>query len=68
MESKTIKGLSRRSVIEENIAAERILYLCVSMIEELGADEKLTEAQIKILEAKEILSDWVDDNYTKMDS
>jgi hypothetical protein len=43
------------------IKVERDIYDTIQEIENLGADERLTNAQIKMQEARALISDYVDE-------
>ena len=58
--SKTVKGFPRRNVVEEMTKVEKMIFDTISEIENLGADVKLTNAQVKLQEAKDLISDFED--------
>ena len=56
-----MENIPRRSRLDLNTKEELIITEAISAIENLGADTRLTNAQIKLQEAKDLLSDYVDD-------
>lgn len=54
-------GFPRRSRLDLFEAAEKAIYDAVQEVEKLGADERLTNAVIKLREAKELVSDYIDE-------
>lgn len=59
-ESKTVKNFPRRSVVEEMTPVEKLIFDTIGEIEKLGADVRLTNAQIKLQEAKDLIGDFED--------
>lgn len=58
---KDENGFPRRSRLDLCEPAEKILYDAMQEIEKLGADERLTNAVIKLAEARELVSDYIDE-------
>lgn len=53
---------SRRAIDEQlQTKAERMIMDCLVEVEALGCDVRLTESAVKLGEAKEALSEWVDE-------
>lgn len=50
----------RRNCLDANHAAELAIRAAVHAVEELGADPMLTDAVVKLGEAKDVVSDWLD--------
>ena len=53
--------LSRRSKLYFNVQTELTINKAINEIECLGSDVRLTNAQIKLQEAKDLISDFVDE-------
>lgn len=53
--------IPRRARLDLNTKAELSISKAIDEIENLGADPRLTKAQIKLQEAKDLLSDYVDE-------
>lgn len=51
----------RRSIAEKMKSSELAIQKAIDEVEELGADERLTDAVIKLSEAKDFVSDYIDD-------
>ena len=59
---KKIDGFPRRRNIEHMTPEEKMILDCIIAIEKMPhADTKLTMAQVRLQEAKDFLSDWVDE-------
>lgn len=58
---KDENGFPRRSRLDLCEPAEKAIYDAVQEIEKLGADERLTNAVIKLAEARELVSDYIDE-------
>lgn len=56
--------IPRRSYMPSWLPEERAIWDIMQQIEGLGAHHKLTEAVIKLQEAKEALADWWDEQLT----
>jgi hypothetical protein len=52
--------LPRRIQLEKMTSAERAIYNAALLVEEMGADVKLTEAVTKLSEARSLVADFVD--------
>lgn len=59
---KSSGGFPRKNNIAYMIPAEKLVHEAIIAIESLGADVKLTNAQIKLQEAAALLSEYVDEN------
>ena len=59
---KMIDGTPRRARLDLNTDEEKAISDLIHKIEDLGADPLLTDAVVKLAEAKEKLSDWVESN------
>jgi hypothetical protein len=53
--------VSRRARIDKMVPVELAIRNAIMMIEEIGADVRLTRAQVLISEAQQLVSDFVDD-------
>lgn len=58
---KDENGFPRRSRLDLCEPAEKIIYDAAQEVEKLGADERLTNAIIKLAEARELVSDYIDE-------
>lgn len=54
--------IPRRNRLELNTLAEMSINHSIHEVEKLPADERLTKVVTLLSEAKELLSDWVDEN------
>ena len=54
--------IQRRNNLEQNTKIELDIFNIMSEIEFLGADERLTNAQIKLQEARDLIADFVDES------
>ncbi len=54
--------IPRRARLDLNTPAELSITEAINEVEKVGAAPKLTMALIKLLEAKDLLSDYVDEN------
>ena len=54
--------IPRRARLDLNTPAELSITEAINEVEKVGAAPKLTMAIIKLLEAKDLLSDYVDEN------
>lgn len=61
---KDENGFPRRSRLDLCEHAEKIIYDATQEVEKLGADERLTQAVIKLAEARELVSDFIDEKKT----
>jgi hypothetical protein len=61
-------GFPRRSTLEAMTPEETAIYNCIQAVEMLGAHPLLTECVIKLGEAKDKLSDWIDSQPDPTDS
>lgn len=53
--------IPRRAYLDRLTPEEKMIHDCIVAIEQMPfADVKLTLAQVKLQEAKNLLSDWVD--------
>lgn len=52
--------IPRRNRLDLNTPAERAIYDAIQEVEKVGADVKLTEAVIKLNEARSLVADFVD--------
>jgi hypothetical protein len=50
----------RRSRLDLMTPAEKAIYEAINEVERIGADVKLTNAVIKLQEAKELVADFID--------
>lgn len=50
----------RRAIVEKMEPAESAIQKAIDEVEEMGADVKLTDAVIKLMEAKDLVSDYID--------
>lgn len=50
----------RRNQVDKMLPAEKLIFDAMQEIEKLGADEKLTDAQILISKAKNLIGDYID--------
>lgn len=62
---KDDNGFPRRSRLDLCEAAEKIIYDAMQEVEKLGADERLTNAIVKLSEAKDLVSDFIDEKKSK---
>lgn len=53
-------GFPRRSMLNEMTPAEKAIYEAGQLIEKMGVDVRLTTAQIKLQEARDLVADYVD--------
>lgn len=53
--------IPRRHNLDENTKIELDIFNIITEIESLGADPKLTTAQIKLQEARDLIADFVDE-------
>jgi hypothetical protein len=51
----------RRNRLDLNTPVEKAIYEAGQLIEKMGADVKLTSAQIKLQEARELVADFIDE-------
>jgi hypothetical protein len=51
----------RRNRLDLNTPAEKAIYDAIQEVEKIGADVKLTEAVIKLNEARSLVADFVDE-------
>ena len=51
-----------RNNMQEWQPSEKAIMDAVDMVEEMGADVKLTDAVIKLSEAKELVSQYIEEN------
>lgn len=58
---KDENGFPRRSRLDLCEAAEKIIYDAIQEVEKLGADVRLTNAVVKLSEAKDLVSDFIDE-------
>lgn len=52
----------RRNRLDLNTPAEKAIYNAMQEVEKVGADPKLTNVIVMLVKAKNLLSDFVDDN------
>lgn len=57
----TQNGHPRRNDMTEWTEIEKAIYNAISLIEEAGAHELLTNSQIKLQEAANLYADWFED-------
>jgi hypothetical protein len=62
---KDENGFPRRSRLDLCEAAEKAIYDAMQEVEKLGADERLTNAVVKLSEAKDLVSDYIDEKKAK---
>lgn len=55
----------RRNRLDLNTPAEKSIYDAMQQVEEVGADPRLTEVVTMLAKAKDLLSDYVDENLNK---
>jgi hypothetical protein len=55
-----MEDFPRRNQLDKCTPAELAIYKAMEEVEKAGADVKLTEAIIKLQEAKELVADFVD--------
>lgn len=55
-----MEDFPRRNQLDKCTPAELAIYKAMEEVEEAGADVKLTDAIIKLQEAKELVADFVD--------
>ena len=55
-----MKDFPRRNQLDKCTPAELAIYKAMEEVEKAGADVKLTDAIIKLQEAKELVADFVD--------
>lgn len=55
----------RRQRIDMMTPAERFIYNAQYEVELIGCDERLTDAVIKLKEARDLVADYVDDQIKK---
>ena len=55
-----IMDIPRRNRLDLNMPAELAIYEAIQEVEKLPADVRLTNAVIKLQEAKELVSDFID--------
>jgi len=60
--------IPRRARLDLNTPTELLISEAANEVEKLGADPKLTMALIKLFEAKDLLSDYVDENLQTIES
>lgn len=58
---KDENGIPRRSRLDLLEPAEKAIYNAMQEVEKIGADERLTNAIVKLQEAKELVSDYIDE-------
>ena len=58
-----MEGLTRRQQMYTCVAAELAISKAMADVENLGADTRLTDAICKLTEARNLVSDFVDENY-----
>lgn len=58
---KDENGFPRRSRLDLCEPAEKAIYDAMQEVEKIGADERLTNAVVKLQEAKELVSDYIDE-------
>lgn len=56
-----MEDVPRRIQLDKLTTTEKAIYEAGLMIEEMGADVKLTTAQIKLQEARDLVADYVDE-------
>lgn len=59
---KVTNDVPRRIRLYLNVPAELAITNAIQEIEKLGADVRLTEAQILLQKAKDLVSDYIDEN------
>ncbi len=57
--------IPRRIILDQNTPAELAIYNAMQVVEELGADVKLTDAIILLDKAKNLVADYVDECLNK---
>jgi hypothetical protein len=50
----------RRNIVSQLIPVEKAIYDAMQMVEEMPADERLTDAVILLQKAKEKVADYID--------
>ena len=55
-----MEDFPRRNQLDKCTPAELAIYKAMEEVEKVGADVKLTDAIIKLQEAKELVADFVD--------
>jgi len=61
MAKKTPEGWPRRASIDHLTPAEMAIYNAIQEVEKMAADTRLTNAVLKLQEAKELVSDFIDE-------
>lgn len=59
-------NFSRRQRLDKCTPAELAIYKAIEEVEKIGADIKLTDAVIKLNEARNLVADFVDDVENKI--
>lgn len=62
---KSTENLPRRIRIDQSVPAELAIRNAVDEIEKMGADVRLTNAQVLLEKARELVADYVDENLNK---
>lgn len=60
-----MKDFPRRNQLDKCVSAELAIDKAITEVEYLGADLKLTDAIMKLQEARELVSDYVDETNPK---
>lgn len=59
---KMIDRFPRRNCLNFCTPAELAIYKAMEEVEKIGADERLTVAVTKLIEARELVADFIDEN------
>lgn len=57
--------ISRKNILTLNVSSEIAIHDAIKEVENLGADEKLTEAVMLLSKAKDLVSEYVDNQIKK---
>lgn len=60
-----MEDFPRRNRLDKNTEAELAIHNAISKVEEVGADVRLTNVVVMLGEAKDLLSDYVDEQLSK---
>lgn len=58
-----MNGIPRRADLSLNTSSELAIYNAMQEVEKVGADIKLTQSIILLQQAKDLVSDYIDNNY-----
>jgi len=60
-DAKSETEFSRRNRLDLNTKAELAIFNAIQEVEKIGADERLTKAVVMLSDAKDLVSDFVDE-------